>query len=371
MLFSKIILLMSLLLSDKVWIMLSDVAKRGIYPTHAGKLGIYRLPVEITGPTEINSIMSDLKSSGFVLDTFADRIFVTYKWPEKGFDIYTNKEQSANLDITVEIVTGEVIDLLYQIKSLEQFGDFFWIKDYKFKADHYAKIIIDTIIRNTKIGQKLINYYQKIQKLSVEESQRKLEELTPFANALKQAKGDGKQKATAELSTSIPSTNTSANKPDVNKITNVPPSPQKSSETIPSASSSAAAPIPTALSNDTTISLTGSGTSHSAAEGPIDVGFKSKRQPVGKFKGIEVWGPYDAPGQLGIWGTSVCVDFDICISDGACIDACPVNVYEWLDTPGHPASEKKPFMIREKDCIFCMACENVCPPQAIKIFSKK
>ncbi|HUG96951.1 MAG TPA: 4Fe-4S binding protein [Nitrososphaera sp.] len=27
-------------------------------------------------------------------------------------------------------------------------------------------------------------------------------------------------------------------------------------------------------------------------------------------------------------------------------------------------------MIREKDCIFCMACENVCPPQAVKIFKK-
>jgi NAD-dependent dihydropyrimidine dehydrogenase PreA subunit len=27
-------------------------------------------------------------------------------------------------------------------------------------------------------------------------------------------------------------------------------------------------------------------------------------------------------------------------------------------------------MIREKDCIFCMACENVCPPQAVKIFQK-
>ena len=116
--------------------------------------------------------------------------------------------------------------------------------------------------------------------------------------------------------------------------------------------------------------LTGNGTNHTAAEGPIDVGFKSSRQPAGKFQGIQVWGPYDAPGQLGIWGTDVCVDFDICVSDGACIDACPVNVYEWLDTPGHPASERKPFMIREKDCIFCLACENVCPPQAIKIFKK-
>jgi len=91
---------------------------------------------------------------------------------------------------------------------------------------------------------------------------------------------------------------------------------------------------------------------------------------VGTFKGIKVWGPIDPPGQLGIWGTQVTVDYDICIADGACIEACPVNVYEWLDTPGHPSSDKKTFMAREKDCIFCMACENVCPPQCVKIFQK-
>ena len=120
----------------------------------------------------------------------------------------------------------------------------------------------------------------------------------------------------------------------------------------------------------TTISLTGNGTDYSKVDGPIDPGFKSKRQVVGTFQGIKVWGPVDPPGQLGIWGTEVTVDYDICVADGACIEACPVNVYEWLDTPGHPASEKKPFMIREKDCIFCMACENVCPPQCVKIFQK-
>ncbi len=126
----------------------------------------------------------------------------------------------------------------------------------------------------------------------------------------------------------------------------------------------------TTLDANTTISLSGTGTNYSKAEGPIDADFKSKRQTVGTFKGIKVWGPIDPPGQLGIWGTQVTVDYDICIADGACIEACPVNVYEWLDTPGHPASEKKTFMAREKDCIFCMACENVCPPQAIKIFQK-
>jgi NAD-dependent dihydropyrimidine dehydrogenase PreA subunit len=120
----------------------------------------------------------------------------------------------------------------------------------------------------------------------------------------------------------------------------------------------------------TTVSLTGSGTNYSKVEGPIDPDFKSKRSVVGTFQDIKVWGEVDPPGRLGIWGSEVTVDFDICVADGACIEACPVNVYEWLDTPGHPASEKKPFMIREKDCIFCMACENVCPPQCVKIFNK-
>jgi len=125
-----------------------------------------------------------------------------------------------------------------------------------------------------------------------------------------------------------------------------------------------------AAGGPTTISLSGTGTSYGKVEGPIDPKFQEKRQQVGTFQGIKVWGPYDPPGQLGIWGDFVCVDFDICVADGACIEACPVNVYEWLETPGHPASEKKAFMIREKDCIFCMACENVCPPQAVKIFNK-
>ena len=183
---------MSLLLSDKVWIMLSEVAKRGIYPTHSAKLGIYRLPVDIIGQSEVNGIMSELKTYGYVLDTYADRIFVTFKWIEKGFDIYSNREQSAELNVTVEIVIGEVLDIIYQIKPLETFGDLYWIKNYRQKADHNAKIIIDNIIRNTKIGQKLITYYQKIQKLNQDESIKKLESITPLANTQKNLKEEKK-----------------------------------------------------------------------------------------------------------------------------------------------------------------------------------
>ena len=155
--------------------------------------------------------------------------------------------------------------------------------------------------------------------------------------------------------------------PPANPAVSTTPSQSQTALNPPSAPQAAAA---TAPGGQTTISLTGSGTNYSKIEGPIDPEFKSKRQIKGMYQGIKVWGPVDPPGQHGIWGTEVTVDFDICIADGACIEACPVNVFEWLDTPGHPASEKKPFMIREKDCIFCMACENVCPPQCVKIFQK-
>ena len=71
--------------------------------------------------------------------------------------------------------------------------------------------------------------------------------------------------------------------------------------------------------------------------------------------------------KLGIWGSIVAVDFDICVADGACIEACPVDVYDWIDTPNHPASDKKAIMVREPDCIICRACEEVCPVVAVLI----
>jgi NAD-dependent dihydropyrimidine dehydrogenase PreA subunit len=92
--------------------------------------------------------------------------------------------------------------------------------------------------------------------------------------------------------------------------------------------------------------------------------------------------PY--PTMLGIHGTSVGVDWDCCIADGGCLDVCPTQVFEWALNPGRmgtgndhkieKGSEEwgkyrtdKTDMVREQDCIFCMACETVCPVQAIKI----
>jgi NAD-dependent dihydropyrimidine dehydrogenase PreA subunit len=348
---------MSALLKDRVWTMLSEVAKRGVYPLHASRLGIFRMPIEITEKSEIQSLMNDLKSSGFKMDTHADRIYVTYKWTEKGVDLVTGKELSADLNVMIDIVTGEVVDLIYQINPLEYFGDPYWIRNYRQKADQNAKMVIDTIIRNTKIGDKWLAHWQKAEKLSLEAAIKKLEELTPLA------KNPKVRSATAPTPIAGPSPG---------------PKPAAASTTAVAAATPPAIAAATTTATGgggpggpTTISLTGTGTNYSKVEGPpIDPKFKEKRQVVGNYQGIKVWGPIDPPGQLGIWGQEVCVDFDICVADGACIEACPVNVYEWLETPGHPASDKKAFMIREKDCIFCMACENVCPPQAVKIFNK-
>src|SRR5919108_6615199 len=351
---------MSVLLKDRVWTMLSEVAKRGVYPLHGNKLGIFRIPVEITQKSEIQSILNDLRSSGFKMDTHADRIYVTYKWSEKGLDQITNEEVSADLNITVEIVTGEVVDLIYQIRQLEYFGDPYWIKNYRYKADQNAKMVIDTIIRNTKIGDKYIAHLQKAEKLSLEAAIKKLEEITPLA------KNPKSRSPTALASTQE---KPSGSRPIASQAATA-------ATTTPAAAVPPTVPAPTAAgtvggsAGPTTISLTGTGTSYDKVEGPIDANFKEKRQVAGTYQGIKVWGPIDPPGQLGIWGENVVNDFDICVADGACIEACPVNVFEWLETPGHPASDKKAFMIREKDCIFCIACENVCPPQAIKIFKK-
>ena len=93
--------------------------------------------------------------------------------------------------------------------------------------------------------------------------------------------------------------------------------------------------------------------------------------------------------KLGVSGTMVAVDWDSCVGDGACIEACPVQVFQWYrtekDIPAIKAinetfkgtgstekEERKDFSdkadpIREHDCIWCMACVSVCPPLAVLV----
>jgi NAD-dependent dihydropyrimidine dehydrogenase PreA subunit len=85
----------------------------------------------------------------------------------------------------------------------------------------------------------------------------------------------------------------------------------------------------------------------------------------------------------------VAVDWDSCVADGACIEACPVQVFQWyrtekdipavkaihetFDGTGSSVKEERHDYsdnadpIREHDCIWCMACVSVCPPQAVLV----
>ncbi len=148
---------------------------------------------------------------------------------------------------------------------------------------------------------------------------------------------------------------------------------------------------------------------------PIAENFPEGLKPIGKINHSDgdhfhwIWGPgradgeaskdenvikaYEARGEtqvpLGVSGTSVAVDWDSCVADGACIEACPVQVFQWYRTEKDIPAEKcngetfegigstvkderkdytdKADPILEHDCIWCMACVSVCPPQAIKV----
>lgn len=85
---------------------------------------------------------------------------------------------------------------------------------------------------------------------------------------------------------------------------------------------------------------------------PIDPEFPKNQQVIGKHSHSDgqhfhfVWGrgelqrpqktevkkAYEARGEqlvpLGVHGTMVALDWDSCIADGACIEVCPVQVYQ-------------------------------------------
>lgn len=99
----------------------------------------------------------------------------------------------------------------------------------------------------------------------------------------------------------------------------------------------------------------------------VNADFRKTRKKAGKEEGIAVWGPVNPPQELGIRGNAVGVDWDICTGCGICLDVCPMQVYEWRETPGHPTSEQKAFPVRERDCVQCLKCEDKCPEQAVNV----
>ena len=99
----------------------------------------------------------------------------------------------------------------------------------------------------------------------------------------------------------------------------------------------------------------------------IDPNFKGNMKKIGEHSGHDVWGPINPPKRLGVHGSTVAVDHDSCNGDGICVEVCPVNVFDMIDTPGHPTSDKKSDPAREQDCIKCLSCEMNCPTKAILI----
>ena len=93
---------------------------------------------------------------------------------------------------------------------------------------------------------------------------------------------------------------------------------------------------------------------------PIDPEVQMRRTPS-KIGNLQVW--KDSKSVRGIFGTDVAVDFDLCVGDGACIEVCPVNVFEWQGE----GPDRKALPSRERDCIYCFGCEAVCPKFAIRI----
>ena len=93
---------------------------------------------------------------------------------------------------------------------------------------------------------------------------------------------------------------------------------------------------------------------------PIDPEFKSHRISS-QSVGLRVW--KDKTSSLGIIGSEVAVDLDLCVGDGACIEVCPVNVFDWRGE----GRDRKAIPNRERDCIYCFGCEAVCPKFAIRV----
>ena len=315
---------MSLLLKDRIYTMESPTAKRGVYPMHGYKLGLYRMPIKLEDPADIKSIIDGMKKT-FEMDSYADRIYATYRWTEENMpDPDANGYDQVELSVTVEIVVGEVIDAIYQIYPVEKFGAPQWVQNYRKKADHFAKMIIDTLLRNTILSDKMVESLMKIEKISENQALTRLDELTPLAQIIPDAK-------------------------PIAKVEKPKPAIEGKKQVI---ERDGEAPVP----------------------GPIDIEYKDKMGSSAPYKTktgnmVQTWGRVGTDNKvMGVWGEFVSVDFDICIGDGACIDACPVAVYEFFDFPGNAGSTKKPLQINEPDCIFCLACEGVCPPEAIKIY---
>jgi NAD-dependent dihydropyrimidine dehydrogenase PreA subunit len=95
---------------------------------------------------------------------------------------------------------------------------------------------------------------------------------------------------------------------------------------------------------------------------PIDKSFQRTWQIHGTHNGHKIW--KCASSKLGIHGTRVAVDLDVCTGCSKCLIVCPVDVFaKWTPTKHQVRIDPA----GEDNCLECLACEIVCPVDAILI----
>ena len=95
---------------------------------------------------------------------------------------------------------------------------------------------------------------------------------------------------------------------------------------------------------------------------PIDRNFRNTWNRIGLHNDHSVWQGDDE--SLVIHGDIVGVDFSLCYCCEKCITTCPVNVF---DTFTDELNRSVVDPVNDSDCILCLACEIVCPVDAISI----
>jgi NAD-dependent dihydropyrimidine dehydrogenase PreA subunit len=61
------------------------------------------------------------------------------------------------------------------------------------------------------------------------------------------------------------------------------------------------------------------------------------------------------------WVKEIKIDLEKCKGCKSCVNACFADVLRWKE------AEKKPIAAYTEDCVWCLACEAVCPAQCIEV----
>lgn len=81
---------------------------------------------------------------------------------------------------------------------------------------------------------------------------------------------------------------------------------------------------------------------------------------AGKTKRVTVKYPFEKPILSPEFRGSIEINHEKCIGCGACVNACPPNALEFVES-----SDKRTLRYNIGRCIFCWRCIDVCPVNAI------